>query len=713
MFDIFGNGTIAPPVNWQPNASTRGTADVLSTCLITLGLCLWSALHLNIPQHGKSSRQKWYKCGWLVLGLLAPEMLAYAAWVQLRAARRLDNRMKMVLGEAPSSSLRDKFWRLLRTGQNGRCKSTSGQDPEEGTYTEQHDESQTGEEYMRPRQLNVAREDQPPGTASHETRPRAEDGPEASHDSVVMDPKLDSSKIAFAGNRHQLVDQDGDNKRCVSCGSETRHQITVDQADTELREEHGRPSHRQPGSAEPTTLPDGERSLKKRRHPWAMTHSFYAIMGGFAFDTSDAEPNFLPDDRSRLCISICGLEYIARRAPGLIPNISEKQIKDKSKADSLAKFIVCLQALWFCVQCMTRVTQRKSISLLELNTFAHAFCALLIYALWWHKPQDVEEPTLLQGEKEWEMCAFFWMNSTQRGVAAEAKGGIAFGEPKVNGAYPPMTMEWHNAAATEPASASDRIINPETDSSSSEADPYRRNPLGEGPAVVLKHGESVYGFRCKHREPNRVSRRSHETLRIEPPRLRRLELYSNATKSFNIRHDHFVDEAAVCDSMPNWPLNLILDESNLPRLRNDRRRDMGEKINAVLLGLIVSGLLYGGLNLLAWEMPFASRAECILWRFSGMLIISIGLGFAGLKCLSKAYSVYESAMNYNEIADLIRISLPFLLFIPFAILFSIILCLGYLLARTFLVVECFLQLSRLPASAYETPEWSAYFLHIT
>ena len=258
MFDIFGNSTIAPPVNWQPDASTRGTTDILSTCLITLGLCLWSALHLNIPQHGKSSRQKWYKCGWLVLGLLAPEMVAYAAWVQLRAARTLNSRMKLVLGEAPSCSLRDKFWRLLHAGKDGRCKSTSGRDEEEGNYTDQHNESQTDEENMGPRQFNVVGGDQTPRTASYEIRPRAGDGPEASHDSVAIDPKLNSSKIAFVGYRHRLVDQDGDNKRCVSCGSETRHQITVDDADTELHDEHGRPSHRQPGSAESTILPNGK-----------------------------------------------------------------------------------------------------------------------------------------------------------------------------------------------------------------------------------------------------------------------------------------------------------------------------------------------------------------------------------------------------------------------------------------------------------------------
>ena len=38
-----------------------------------------------------------------------------------------------------------------------------------------------------------------------------------------------------------------------------------------------------------------------------------------------------------------------------------------------------------------RLSQRLGISLLELTTFAHAFCALAMYLAWWRKPLDVEE----------------------------------------------------------------------------------------------------------------------------------------------------------------------------------------------------------------------------------------------------------------------------------------------------------------------------------
>ena len=76
-------------------------------------------------------------------------------------------------------------------------------------------------------------------------------------------------------------------------------------------------------------------------------------------------------------------------------DISKKYLQDKSKANGLAKSLVCLQASWFCVQCLVRVGQALPVTLLEINTFAHSVCALLVYILWWYKPLDVEQPTYL------------------------------------------------------------------------------------------------------------------------------------------------------------------------------------------------------------------------------------------------------------------------------------------------------------------------------
>lgn len=58
----------------------------------------------------------------------------------------------------------------------------------------------------------------------------------------------------------------------------------------------------------------------------------------------------------------------------------------------------------------TTVTQHISISLLELNTFGHAVCALMIYLIWWEKPLDVDYPTVLQSRTLWKIAALRWMN---------------------------------------------------------------------------------------------------------------------------------------------------------------------------------------------------------------------------------------------------------------------------------------------------------------
>ncbi|KAK3357859.1 hypothetical protein B0T25DRAFT_173146 [Lasiosphaeria hispida] len=87
--------------------------------------------------------------------------------------------------------------------------------------------------------------------------------------------------------------------------------------------------------------------------------------------------------------------FLATFAQELIPRIRAEEIEDKSKADGFAKFLVCAQIVWFYLHAITRVTQRLSLSLLELNTLAHAACTLFAYTRWWDKPRDVLHPSLI------------------------------------------------------------------------------------------------------------------------------------------------------------------------------------------------------------------------------------------------------------------------------------------------------------------------------
>ena len=102
MFRPLGNSTVLPAAGWHPEPQTRGTFSILSSCLITMSLCIWTSLHLNLPEHKKEHLQKYRKLGWMILGLIAPEMVVWNAWEHWKQMKEMSKEMQKVhltLGE--------------------------------------------------------------------------------------------------------------------------------------------------------------------------------------------------------------------------------------------------------------------------------------------------------------------------------------------------------------------------------------------------------------------------------------------------------------------------------------------------------------------------------------------------------------------------------------------------------------------------------------
>ena len=119
-------------------------------------------------------------------------------------------------------------------------------------------------------------------------------------------------------------------------------------------------------------------------------------MGGFALKAETRSGfRILPSGKEAVFILDKGLLVLAKIQPNAIPGLSVAEVMDKSKANGLAKTLVCLQATWFCLQCIGRLAHGLPIALLELTTFAHALCALVMFVRWANKPLDVEEPVFL------------------------------------------------------------------------------------------------------------------------------------------------------------------------------------------------------------------------------------------------------------------------------------------------------------------------------
>ena len=69
---------IAPP--WVPDPDNRGTWSLLYSCVFTLVLCVWTAIHLNVPSYHESQLGQWLrKLKWVLLAIIAPKFGVYTA----------------------------------------------------------------------------------------------------------------------------------------------------------------------------------------------------------------------------------------------------------------------------------------------------------------------------------------------------------------------------------------------------------------------------------------------------------------------------------------------------------------------------------------------------------------------------------------------------------------------------------------------------------
>lgn len=123
---------------------------------------------------------------------------------------------------------------------------------------------------------------------------------------------------------------------------------------------------------------------KGSKEDMGMEGAFFVVMGGCTIGGID--------DGFTATITPAG--FLALTQSGTLPNDVLKKgiIKDKGKADALAKLLVCVQAIWMAVQCLARKLNFLPVTLLEYHVVIQVLYAMAMYKFWWHKPKDVNEP---------------------------------------------------------------------------------------------------------------------------------------------------------------------------------------------------------------------------------------------------------------------------------------------------------------------------------
>ncbi|KAL9033990.1 MAG: hypothetical protein Q9180_005652 [Flavoplaca navasiana] len=460
-----------------------------------------------------------------------------------------------------------------------------------------------------------------------------------------------------------------------------------------------------------------EAQSSHKDRPWTIVHGFYVAMGGLALDI----PRELPEWEQFVPNWACGTWFIT--LDGLIhllhkdqmPSLTEEEIKSKSKANGIAKAFVCAQALWFLTTCVTRLAQRIPISLLELNTFGHAICALFIYLLWWEKPFEVDIPTEVHSQALLDMYALAWINTTGESPLVRLMKS-AYRER--------LQAEWGVPSFSEYA-ATERDLLTSFDKSgvaTFEAVPdkfcllFRRQGgfprdqdtvktstcqldlIGHLPSANYIPGEHIpdtdIELKSTLKVPNTIT--ALPSLNLTKQDINRWKMAKRAAESIQTLQS---SDGTRLNGIPFARRCTNTPEALSLRATAGHFFIIGFT-DPLALGFGAAAMVYGGLHALAWFAQFHSPIEQLLWRISCVVVIG-GIPTTIAVCRL----MYSLVFRDKNVVAFLLVSVP-------RVSVGYLLTSAYVLARLYLVVECFIQLSHLPAGVYDMPEWSSYFPHI-
>ena len=467
--------------------------------------------------------------------------------------------------------------------------------------------------------------------------------------------------------------------------------------------------------------------MNTTKDPWTkidLVHGFYITMGGYALDISvDPQPRVWPEKVDRLTLSpksvLACLSSQDNELRELLPFLSKDEIWDKSKANSLAKAIVCIQAVWFCAQVVGRLVQGMPISLLELNTFAHALCALLVYLLWWNKPLDIQEPTVInvgKSDAARNVCVMGWsglqgpiahlrpVDSARHGSCSEllkriwrALGASRQGHISDNALVCPIanqpSIPKHRACAVITGLKKPLSL-PHRPSEFRGLNLEERNScvwVSIFPPVFSVHGgeqiPSTSVFVSNIWESIEVDEILLERLKVME-RLKTSHRWSAYEKAFH--HVLNINDKDHCMLKPR-ELNFT---DSLMRHSFDDVSPVSRNLVATF-GIILSGLLYGGLHMTAWgSSTFHTPVEQTLWIISCCTVALGGLStFLSIWVLDIVSNLHLVIYGYNVATILLWASGPI----------GIAISLLYFASRIYLLVEVFRNLAFLDPQVYQTP----------
>ncbi|KAG0647919.1 hypothetical protein D0Z07_5648 [Hyphodiscus hymeniophilus] len=558
----------ATTIGWVDDPNGRGTFGLVSSCLLTLGLCVWSAMHLNVPPRDESPLRFWARnLKWGLVGVVAPELVVFAAWRQYNSAKELQDEVRSLLN--------------------------------------------------------------------------------------VQQPVLSSNE------KYKTTHKDGSRTSGSECG-------------------------------EPT-------------YPWTMVHSFYAGMGGFILepDTSaDDTQEFMPRNTC-LTLTARGTALLARC--GHLPNIPKDDINDKSKADALAKSLVCVQALWMVIQVIGRVVAGLPVTLLEVNILGHVLCALVIYVLWWHKPRSVLEPTRLEGDWVKPLFAYMYMSSQISGKKNIHPGILrrTWYEPELSG------LAFFTPRVQAIARVQSIVSSTVAQESTTPSHEYHKTPDANDGTYGSVAEPGFFGPRPGVSDQFQTSGVAEQGQKPDQTQLIRWHLAAEAVRLYPDLLVTTKSHKGSAATGPEWSEPLV-EELVTAVAGNWPSEDLLRGTGGLIMGMVLwcASMAYGGVHIAAWYEYFPSKLEAWLWRSSAIYIAWSGGVWLTINLLARLSNAIDAYWD--------RVLARRAHWASYVVLGTLCSVCGvaYGFARIFLVVEAFISIRRLPVEAYQTPNWTEVIPHL-
>lgn len=418
---------------------------------------------------------------------------------------------------------------------------------------------------------------------------------------------------------------------------------------------------------------------------WTMSMAFYVLSGGCVYRYRDDKHCPLKQDT---------ISYLAKHDSESLLPLQRAILQNPGNSNAIGKAITCVQAFWFCSQCIARIGDNLAVSLLELDTFAHCISALLIYVFWWDKPYDVESHIFIEASsldllflirelESRDICPLLGVEDGKRHISRTKYGSLTGLIVDING-----------------------------------------TPLMHVPARKFNYrSREEYSFTLLGSGGDRPEVRIPDTgfyLHVEPSdTVVDVAWYCN-THNWQSFWKAWVD--MDCPS-PREPLSLggsihldrVLGVPDLvPSLIYGFKFAWMPTTTALIMTLIFA--IYGGLHLLAWQYSFISNAERCLWQISsvlttlaGLIMITVNLSevLRYYKFVPLPHEVSHRRYNYTKAVKFFLTTMHVgLRGVSYVLVFLNV------ASRAFLFVESFIALPNSPRSTYIIPSWTAYIPHM-